>query len=96
MKKRNNINNKSVSIKNVLHNTQWFWPSSVGVGVHYLGITKKIFTFDLVIYIKNTICRIKILTEYFKAKDLNTIVALIVLNSSINIFNADINKDTMA
>ncbi|CAI6373668.1 unnamed protein product [Macrosiphum euphorbiae] len=62
-----------------------------------LGITKKILTFDFVVslyFMKNVMYKMKILTESFEAKDLNIIDALMLLNSSTDIFN-DINNDSI-
>jgi len=60
-----------------------------------LGIAKKILTFDFVVslyFMKNVMYKMKILTESFEAKNLNIIDALMLLNSSTDIFN-DINND---
>lgn len=62
-----------------------------------LGIAKKILTFDFVVtlyFMKNVMYKMKILTESFEAKDLNIIDALMLLNSSTDIFN-DINNDSI-
>ncbi|KAF0749187.1 52 kDa repressor of the inhibitor of the protein kinase-like [Aphis craccivora] len=62
-----------------------------------LGIVKKILTYDFVVllyFMKNVMYKMKILTEMFEAKDLNIIDALMLLNSSTDIFN-DINNDSI-
>lgn len=61
-------------------------------------MTKQILTFYFVVsldFMKNIMYKMKILTESFEAKDLNVIDALMLLNSSTDIFN-DINDDKHA
>lgn len=63
-----------------------------------LGMIKKLLTFDFIVslyFMKNIMYKMKILTESFEAKDLNIIDALMLLNSTTDIFNG-INDDKSA